>query len=236
MGLARERNNSCPLKLAVRFERLREAFQIMVARNGGAAHLPGYRREHLNVEQAKFTFPQVLDKMVERDFGGVAGAMEHGFTGEKSADGHAVNATGQFTALPAFKAVSITQLMQACICLDEFGRDPGVHPAGSAGGAVLDDLGKGAIQGDLKNFFAKNFFEAVGNVQLAEFQYGPRIGRPPGDGRNRPRENTGAVRKEQSIRRQITANGHQALRIRQARIRKMQGAIEDGDGHGTVKS
>jgi len=46
--------------------------------------------------------------------------MEHGFAGEESPDGHAVNAANQLVSLPAFQAVRMAAFVKPCVGVDEF--------------------------------------------------------------------------------------------------------------------
>lgn len=171
----------------------------MVAGDEGAAHLARDGGEHLDVEKGEVAFAEVLDEVEEGDFGGVGNAVEHGFAGEEPADGDAVDAAGQLAALPAFEAVGVAGFVEASIGFDKFAGDPGFRAARSGGGTVFDDLREGAVNGDFEDVFAKELFQAVGDVELAEFQNRARIGRPPGDGIDGPRENAAAIGEEQAV-------------------------------------
>ena len=152
----------------------------------------------MDVEEEEITAAKVFDEVVEGDFGGVADAMKHGFTGEKSADGDAVDAPDEFVVLPAFQAVSMSLFVKLSIGSEELARNPSGAAARAGNGAAFHDLMKGAVNCDLESAFANDFAKAVRDVELTEFENGARIGRPPGDGLDRPGEDTAAISEQKS--------------------------------------
>ena len=152
----------------------------------------------MDVEEEEITAAKEFDEVVEGDFGGVADAMKHGFTGEKSADGDAVDAPDEFVVLPAFQAVSMSLFVKLSIGSEELARNPGGAAARAGSGAAFHDLVKSAINCDLERDFANDFGKAVGDVELTEFEYSARIGRPPGDGFVGPGEDAAAIGEQES--------------------------------------
>jgi hypothetical protein len=156
---------------------------------------------------------QVFDEVVKSDFGGVAGAVEHGFASEKPANRDAINAADEFVILPAFEAVSVALLVKLSVGFKELARDPGGTAAGPGCGAALHDIRKSAIDRDLEYAFANYFGETMGDVKLIEFENGSRIGRPPGDGFVSPGKNAVAIGEQQSRNGQVTANGNKTVGV-----------------------
>ena len=185
------------LKGAGPANRFSKAIEIIGARNLDGAEARGDGGEHLDVEEREIALAQVFDKVVQGDFGGVADAVEHGFAGEKAADSNAVDAADKFVILPAFEAVGVALLVKLGIGFKEFAGNPGGAATGSGRGAAFHDLGKSAIDRDLENAFADDFGEAVGDVELVEFENGAGIRRPPGNGSISPGKNAAAIGEEQ---------------------------------------
>jgi len=99
---------------------------------------------------------QMLEKMIQRHFGGVAAAMEHGFSREKSTDSYAIYATGKLFVLPALQTMSVAFLVKGGIGFKEFFGDPGALAAGSGSCATFDNLSEGLVNGDAENAFSHN--------------------------------------------------------------------------------
>src|SRR5262245_57442808 len=88
--------------------------------------------------------------MPQSDLGRVAHAMEHGFTGKKSADGDAINAPNQASALPALQAVGVTLEVKSRVGLDKLRADPRGPAARRRLGAAFDHLSELLIEADLE--------------------------------------------------------------------------------------
>jgi hypothetical protein len=203
-----------------------QTFEIFRARNLNRTEPPRNVRQHLNVKQDKFPFAQPRDELVQRDFGSVVRAVEHGFACKQTTDRHTVNATHQFIATPTFDAVGVTLLVQPHVRRNESGRDPSRAAPFGRLRATLHYLPKGAVDGDEVRIPAQKFLEAAGNVELVQFKNPARIGRPPRDGLVRPRKNAAAIREQQAFGREIAADRNQPLRRSVARVGKLQPFVQ----------
>ena len=126
----------------------------MTAGNENGAHLKSDASGHLDIQQGEARGAKVLDKIVERGFGGVRDAVEHGFTGEISSDSNTVDAADEFIFLPEFKAVCVPNAVEVGIRGDKFGSDPGGPSTGGGSGTFGHDFSKNAVDGDLKGSLA----------------------------------------------------------------------------------
>ena len=160
----------------------------------------------MDVEEGEAGLFQGLVKVAKGDFGGVALAMEHGFASEESADGDAVKSADELGCVPSFDGVGVSELVQVFVGEDEFLGDPAVFAVGAAG-AVADDLAEGLVEGDAEWVLAQAAFEASGDVKAVPFENGARIGRPPSDGVDRPREEADSVGFEQLSGAEVAADG-----------------------------
>lgn len=134
-----------------------EALEELAPGKEGGAHLKGDARGHLDIEESEAAGAEMLDEVVEGGFGGVGNAVEHGFAGEVSADGYAVDAADQFVVLPEFEAMGVASAVEVGVCGDEFGSDPGGAPVRGGARTFGHDLGKRAVHGDLERLLAKKF-------------------------------------------------------------------------------
>ena len=91
-------------------------------------------------------------------------------------------------ALPALDTVSVAGFMQLRIGLDELRADPCLPSAGCRRGTALHDLTKCFIACHSKYLLTQHSGQTSGNVELIQFENGPRIRRPPGDWLDGPRE------------------------------------------------
>src|SRR5437016_5551134 len=105
--------------------------------------------------------------------------MEHRLPREEPADGHAVNASGQFCSLPALDTVSMALLMKPCVSLDKLRTDPGAAPSASRRGATFHHLPKSFVHCDFKTSFANHSLEAARHVKPLKFKNRPWLRRPP---------------------------------------------------------
>lgn len=192
--------------------------QVFAARDFDGAQRFGGRRHHLDVKQGKAAPAQMPDQVMERNFGSTADAVEHGFAREQAADGHAVNPAHQFALEPALDAVGVSLPVQPRVRFDEFFRDPDSAPSRCGRCTAFHHCVERLVNGNLKPALANDPGQALGNVKSVQFKNRPRIGRPPGDGINRPRKNPRPVGRQQPFSAEVAANGHQPLRVSQARV------------------
>ncbi len=150
--------------------------EVVFAGDPGAAESLRDGREHLDIEQLKIAGAEVLHERAQGHFGGVAGAVEHGFASEESAHGDAINATGEFVVEPAFEAVRVALFVQAGVGLDEFGSDPCATPAGPRQRAPFHHLAEGLVGGDAKFTAMNDARQASRDVQAVKGQHPARIG------------------------------------------------------------
>lgn len=162
----------------------------------------------MDVEEGEAGLFQGLVKVVKGDFGGVALVVEHGFAGEESADGDAVKSADKLRCVPSFDGVSVSELAQVFVGEDEFLGDPAVFAVGAAG-AVADDLAEGLIEGDAEWVLAQAAFEASRDVKAVQFEDSARIGRPPSDGVDGPREEASSIGGEQLPGAEVAADGNE---------------------------
>lgn len=165
----------------------------------------------MDVEEGETGLFQGLVKVAKGDFGGVVLAVKHGFAGEEAADGDAVKSANELVCVPSFDGVGMSELVQVFVGEDEFLGDPAGFAVGAAG-AVADDLVEGLVEGDAEWVLTEAAFEASGDVKAVPFEDGTRIGRPPSDGVDRPREEASSIGGEQLPGAEVAADGHEVSR------------------------
>ena len=153
-----------------------EALEVFGAGDLDCAEAGRDGGEHLNVEEEEITLAQVLDKVVESDFGSVAGAVEHGFAREEAADSNAINAADELIILPAFEAVSVALFVQLNVGFEKLASDPGGAATRTGRSTAFHDFAESTIDSDLEYAFANNFGEAMGDVEVIEFKNGAGFG------------------------------------------------------------
>ena len=160
----------------------------------------------MDVEEGEAGLFQGLVKVVKGDFGGVVLAVEHGFAGEEAADGDTVKSADELGCVPSFNGVGVSELVEVFVGEDEFLGDPAVF-AVEAAGAVADDLAEGLVEGDEEWVLTEATFEASGDVKAVPFKDSARIGRPPSDGVDGPREEADSVGFKQLSGAEVAADG-----------------------------
>src|SRR5262245_11809932 len=118
----------------------------------------------------------MLDQIPQGDFRGVRDAVEHRFTGKKSANRDTINAAHKLAALPAFKAVRMTAAVQASVGHQELGGDPCAVTTGSGCGAGFHHLAKSGVPGNAKDLLAQNSGKAARDMKVVESKNGAGIG------------------------------------------------------------
>jgi hypothetical protein len=68
--------------------------------------------------------------------------MEHGFAGEKAANGNAINSPGELVAEPALDAMGVPLQVQAGVRMDELRGNPSTSAPRSWGRASFNDVAK----------------------------------------------------------------------------------------------
>src|SRR5262252_629810 len=92
----------------------------------------------------------MFDQVKEGHFGGVAGAVEHRLTGEEPAHCHAIHSAHEPPLLPAFDAVGVPRVVQACVGQYEFLADPSSPAASGRFGAAFHHLPESAVEAHLE--------------------------------------------------------------------------------------
>lgn len=113
--------------------------------------------------------------------------------------------------LPDFKAVGVAGVMEIGVGSDEFGGDPGGTAVGDNRPAFANDLLERLVDRDLERFAAQKAEKAARGVESIEFNDGARIGRPPGDGVNRPGKGAGPIGGEQGGDVQLAPDVHEVF-------------------------
>ena len=206
--------------------------QVFVSPDGDPAELSRDGGQHLDVEQGEPLVAQVFQQVEQRDLRRVAGAVEHRFAGEESADSDAVDAAGELVLLPALEAVGMALLVEARVGVEEFRADPGRPPTARRGRAAFHHLSEGLVAGDLELPLTNHAREAAGEVKTIELEDGSRVGGPPGDGIRSPGEYAAPIGQQQAIYRQVAAHGDQPFVVREARVGEPEALAEDNEVHG----
>jgi len=97
----------------------------MVSRNFNAAELLQMGREPLRVEQHKFAGPQTFHQRDKRNFRGVGYVMKHRFAEERASDADAVKSASEFSLLPCFDRMRVTEFVKASVAFDDLRINPG---------------------------------------------------------------------------------------------------------------
>ncbi len=95
----------------------------------------------------------------------------------------------EFVALPALNAVRVPLLVQSRVGIDELRRYPRTVPSSRRRGATFHDAGKGLIIRNRKRTALNELRQAARHMELIDFKYCARIGRPPRDRINGPGKN-----------------------------------------------
>src|SRR5574338_1102100 len=103
--------------------------------------------------------------------------MKHRFAKERAADCDAVKAAGQFVFLPCLDGMSVTELMQSRVAVDDVAIDPGILTFR----ACLDHCRKRLIDRNLKRFSAREPAQCVRHMKIVQRQDGAWIRRKPLD-------------------------------------------------------
>ena len=125
--------------------------------------------------------------------------------------------------LPHFNGMGKTQFVQAGVGIHHFGRDPRpVLIRARRSRASRHDVAKGLIDGHGKAALAYFLTDGMRDTEFFRKQDAPGIGGPP---EQRlpfpvPRENPGAVGRQQTADAQVAADRHKAFGIGPLRIRK----------------
>lgn len=183
---------------AVFIDGLCKSFEIFGPRDFNCAEVRRDWREHLDVEEGEIALTQVFNQMIERDFRGIADAVEHRFPREKTANCYAINSADELSFQPAFKAMGVALFVQLSVGLEKLAGDPRRATPRAWGSARLYNLAEGAINRNLENAFTNDFGQALGNVKLIEFKDCAWIRRPPRDGFDGPGEDATAIGEQKS--------------------------------------
>src|SRR5262245_17615586 len=135
------------LKRTISSRCLAKPLKILCPWNILRTQVGGYRCHHLYIEQGESARLQVLNKMEQGDFGGIADAMKHGFAGKQSAAADAIDATDKLLILPTFHTMGVALPVQFGISGDKVATDPGFFPAGRRRGAPFHHAGESSIHG-----------------------------------------------------------------------------------------
>ena len=100
-------------KLPLRLQRLPQLRQILPRRYVDGPERPQVGRGRLRVEQFELAFAQALHEVDERDFAGVALAVEHALAEERGAEADAVEAAGELAVAPGLDAVGVAEVVEA---------------------------------------------------------------------------------------------------------------------------
>ena len=226
------RGYGSPCKLLTKrnrhLDRLRQPAQILDPRNLHRTQAGRVRRQLLDVEQLVAAGTQMGDQVRERDFRGVAHAVEHAFRGKQPADGNAVRAADE---LPLWKATISAphpgspgeRPSQHCVRgrarasgnrPRSSRREPRAALAVAGRRAAADHAVEIAVARHLELAAAKRAPQSARNVETVEFNDRPRIGRPPGDRLvlpHRPGEDAVRVGVQQPFGRQPAADAQAGL-------------------------
>jgi hypothetical protein len=110
----------------------------------------------LDIKQDESVKFQMLEEMVQRHFGGVAVAMEHGFARKKPSDSYSIDAAGEFLILPALQTMRVAFFVKGGIRLKKLFGDPGSLSAWPRSCATFDDLSESLVNGDAEDAFSDN--------------------------------------------------------------------------------
>lgn len=154
-----------------------QSMEIFGPRDFDGAELGQVRRNPLGIEEGKAPFAQVLDQREQRDFGRIPHVVKHRFAEECATDRDAVKSARELSRLPGLHRVSVAELMQSGVTLDDLIVDPSLGPSR----ALSHHFGKGSIDSDFEALFADHPFEGVRHMKLVERQNCPRVGRKPFD-------------------------------------------------------
>src|SRR5690349_9227730 len=124
--------------------------------------------------------------MVQRHFGGVVGAMKHGFTREEAPQRDSIDATGKLTAMPALETMCMAAAMQFGIGADEFGGDPCGPAARRRFGTTFHDCRERLVFRNAKHPLPDHSRQAPRNMKTVQFENRAWIGRPPRNRIDRP--------------------------------------------------
>lgn len=125
----------------------------------GVGTKTGQMRVHdLGVEEDKLARSQPLHQFDHCYFGSFRDAKEHGFADEGPTDGQAEDATSEVRALPGFKAIGPSSLMQGLVDFLQLGGDPGGFSVGTTGNYGI----KVSVDGDTEAFLVEHSLERLG--------------------------------------------------------------------------
>lgn len=109
------------------------------------------RVHDLGVKQEKLAIAQSLHQFNHGDFRSFGDAKEHGFADEGPADNNTQDAAGEAIALPGFKAIGPSSLMEGLVDLLELGGDPGRFSVSTTGDYCIEV----PVNGNAEAFFVK---------------------------------------------------------------------------------
>src|SRR5438309_2242507 len=104
----------------------------------------------LRIKEAIATGLEARHQMHQRDLAGIGFPAEHAFAEEGAAQGYAVKPADQAPVQPGLDAMGVTEDKQLATEIEDRVVDPGLAAAGCRCRAILDDVGKGAIAGDVE--------------------------------------------------------------------------------------
>src|SRR6266478_2225497 len=120
-------------------QRVGEQFVILPALHLGGPEGLEVLGDELGVEQLESPRPQPRHQMHQRNFRGVAGAMEHALAEEGAAEAHPVKPADQDLPVIDLDGVAMADVVELAIKRADAPIDPGPRTARSRLGAAVDD-------------------------------------------------------------------------------------------------
>ena len=170
---------------------------------------------HLAIQQPETALMQRRAQSGERRLGGIGAPAEHGFPEKDLAYDDAIQSPRQPFIIPTLHGQGLAEIMQMRVGLDDFGGDPGFGARMLLARATDNHLPEGLVTGNAVARLPQGLAQAAGDLDLVRLQYATRIGRPPQDGLSgaEPGEDAAAIGAEQSLGREIAADGQQTVRF-----------------------
>lgn len=131
---------------------------ILLLVDGVGAKAGQMRVHDLGIEHEKLAIAQPLHQFHHCYFGSFGDVKEHGFADEGPADDNAQDAASKAIALPSFKAIGPSSLMEGFVDFLELGGDPGGFSVGTTGNYCI----KVPVNGDAEAFLLEHSLEGFG--------------------------------------------------------------------------
>src|SRR5229473_943328 len=129
-------------------QRVGEQFVILPALHLGGPEGLQVLGDELGVEQLEAAGPQPRHQMHQRDFRGIAGAVEHALAEEGAAEAHPVKPADQGIFVIDLDGVAMADIVELAIKGADAPIDPGPRTARSRLGAAFDDALEIAVAND----------------------------------------------------------------------------------------